>query len=151
MPHPCSTTSAFRRPGPEEHPIHFRSPGKKIACDLIEQATGEKLIKEQPGYWTDYRSPLFAYAERDPEALLRVGAALMFAAPEQQQRIDHPQFSGADLRAHVDFCERRGYQVSEVERTEIVRHRPERRKPADAAGATPQDAASAGHDSAAGQ
>src|SRR6266536_281047 len=120
----------------------------EIATNLIEQAIGETLIKKQPGYWTDYRSPLVAYAERDPEALLRVGAALMFAAPEQQQHIDHPQFSGADLHHHVDFCERRGYQVSEVERTEIACHRPKRRKPPEATGATPQDAVSDAHDPA---
>jgi ParB family chromosome partitioning protein len=53
----------------------------EIACDLIQQATGEKLLGKQSAYWTDYRSLLFAYAERDPDALLRVGAALMFAAP----------------------------------------------------------------------
>lgn len=123
----------------------------EIACDLIQQATGEKLLDQRSGYWTDYRSLLVAYAERDPDALLRVGAALMFAAPEQQQRLDPPQFSGADLRDHLAFCERRGYQVSEVERTEIARYRPKRRTRPDATEATPQDLASHGHDSAPGQ
>jgi hypothetical protein len=71
----------------------------------------------------NYQGLLLAYAARGPEELLRVGQALMYAAPEQQQRIDYPQFSGADLPSHIAFLERRGYEVSEVERTELARYR----------------------------
>lgn len=97
----------------------------EIAVDLIQQATGEQLVDaERRGGWVDYHGPLLAYAGRGPEELLRVGQALMYAAPEQQQRVDHPQFHGADLAAHVAFLERHGYQVAEVERAELARHWP---------------------------
>jgi hypothetical protein len=95
----------------------------EIACDLLQQATGEKLVQDEHRGWVDYRAPLLAYAARDGDALLRLAQALMFAAPEQQQRVDYPQFSGSDLAVHIAFLERRGYQVSDVERMELGRYR----------------------------
>jgi ParB family chromosome partitioning protein len=100
----------------------------EIAVDLIQQATGEQLVDaKRRGGWVDYHGPLLAYARRGPEELLRVGQALMYAAPEQQQRVDYPQFHGPDLAAHVAFLERRGYQVADVERAELARHWPNQR------------------------
>ena len=103
----------------------------EIACDLLQQATDEKLVQDEHRGWVDYRAPLLAYAARDGDALLRLAQALMFAAPEQQQRVDYPQFSGSDLAVHIAFLERRGYQVSDVERTELGRYRSDQRSQSD--------------------
>jgi len=103
----------------------------EIACALLQQATGEKLVQDEHRGWVDYRAPLLAYAARDDDALLRLAQALMFAAPEQQQHVDYPQFSGSDLAVHIAFLERRGYQVSDVERTELARYRSDQRSQSD--------------------